>query len=184
MILGQSAGTAAAMAVTDAIAVQDVDYAKLKEKLERDGQRLIWSDHVVGKPAKPLPGQVTDDTEAQIAGSWTSGRLSPVCGPAYLHDGNNGKGEKSATFKINVPEPGIYQVRLLYVVSANRSTMTPVTVSVGEEENQISVNQREGTEGGSSLGNFHINDAVTVTVSNRNTDGFVVVDGVQLLLQQ
>ena len=44
MILGQSAGSAAAMAITEEIAVQDVDYATLKAKLERDGQRLVWSD--------------------------------------------------------------------------------------------------------------------------------------------
>jgi len=40
MILGQSAATAAAFAIDDGIAVQDVDYAKLKERLLADGQRL------------------------------------------------------------------------------------------------------------------------------------------------
>ena len=39
--------------------MQDVDYAKLKTKLERDGQRLAWGDQSVGKPAKPPPGLVT-----------------------------------------------------------------------------------------------------------------------------
>ncbi len=184
MILGQSAGSAAAMAITEEIAVQDVDYAKLKSKLERDGQRLLWSDQSVRKPAKPLPGLVTDVAIAQTTGAWTSGALSPVCGPAYLHDGNNGKGEKTATFQIDVPKPGVYQVKLLYVTSGNRSTKTPVTVAMDDEEERMTVNQREGAAGGSSLGNFRINDSVTVTVSNRNTDGFVIVDGVQLLLLQ
>ena len=40
MILGQSAGTAAAIAIDDAAAVQDVDYEKLKERLIADNQRL------------------------------------------------------------------------------------------------------------------------------------------------
>lgn len=40
MILGQSAGTAAAMAIENTGAVQDVDYGKLKERLLADGQRL------------------------------------------------------------------------------------------------------------------------------------------------
>ena len=140
--------------------------------------RLIVAEH-----AKPLPGLVTDDTDAQTTGAWTSGALSPVSGMAYLHDGNNGKGEKTATFKINVPKPGTYEVTLLYVASANRSTKTPVTVTVGNEEKQITVNQREGTAVGSSLGSFQVDDFVMVTISNRNTDGFVVVDGVQLLPQ-
>jgi hypothetical protein len=40
MILGQSAATAAVMAIEAKIAVQDVPYAKLKERLLRDGQIL------------------------------------------------------------------------------------------------------------------------------------------------
>lgn len=40
MILGQSAGTAAALAIGHGQAVQDVDYARLKERLVADGQRL------------------------------------------------------------------------------------------------------------------------------------------------
>lgn len=183
MILGQSAGTAAAMAINEGIAVQDVDYAKLKNKLEQAGQRLVWSDRPAGAPAKPLDGLVTDDALAQTTGSWTTGTLAPVCGPGYLHDGNDGKGEKSVTFQIDVPQPGVYQVKLLYIASGNRSTNTPVNVSLGEEEKHRVVNQRKSTVGGASLGNFRISGGVTVTVSNRNTDGFVVVDGVQLLRQ-
>jgi hypothetical protein len=40
MILGQSAGTAAALAIESKQAVQDVSYAKLKEVLEKQGQHL------------------------------------------------------------------------------------------------------------------------------------------------
>jgi len=40
MILGQSAGTAAALAIDDGTAVQDIIYDKLKARLVKDGQRL------------------------------------------------------------------------------------------------------------------------------------------------
>lgn len=40
MILGQSAATAAAIAIEDEVSVQDVDYAKLRERLLEDGQIL------------------------------------------------------------------------------------------------------------------------------------------------
>ena len=40
MILGQSAATAAALAMNDHLAVQDVPYAKLRERLLKDGQIL------------------------------------------------------------------------------------------------------------------------------------------------
>jgi len=43
MILGQSAGTAASMAIEDGVTVQKVDYAKLKKRLLADGQVLKYS---------------------------------------------------------------------------------------------------------------------------------------------
>jgi len=43
MILGQSAATAAAMAIDDGVAVQEVSYAKLRARLLADGQVLEWA---------------------------------------------------------------------------------------------------------------------------------------------
>ena len=40
MILGQSAGTAAALSIDEDVAVQDLDYAKLRKRLIADKQRL------------------------------------------------------------------------------------------------------------------------------------------------
>jgi hypothetical protein len=40
MILGQSAATAAGLAIDDGVDVQDVPYAKLRARLEKDGQVL------------------------------------------------------------------------------------------------------------------------------------------------
>ena len=42
MILGQSAATAAVLAIEGKTAVQDVPYAKLEQRLRRDGQVLEW----------------------------------------------------------------------------------------------------------------------------------------------
>jgi hypothetical protein len=180
MILGQSAGMAAALAIEEEIAVQDLEYAGLKEKLEEGGQRLYWSTAPSAQPAKELAGLVVDDTAAKTSGSWTSGTLSPVCGTAYLHDGNGGKGEKSLIFEIAVPKPGDYEVKLLYVANPNRSTRTPVNVSPGKNK-EIVIDQRKSDGAGKSLGVYRIEKSVNVTVSNRDTDGFVVVDGLQLL---
>ncbi|MDO8541562.1 MAG: FAD-dependent oxidoreductase [Opitutaceae bacterium] len=46
MILGQSAATAAVMAIDGKIAVQDVPYAKLRERLMQDGQVLRYNETV------------------------------------------------------------------------------------------------------------------------------------------
>ena len=43
MLLGQSAATAAAIALEDAVPVQQVDYARLRQRLLADGQILEWS---------------------------------------------------------------------------------------------------------------------------------------------
>jgi hypothetical protein len=43
MILGQSAATAAVLAIEGKLAVQDVPYAKLRERLLRDKQVLEYS---------------------------------------------------------------------------------------------------------------------------------------------
>ncbi len=52
MILGQSAATAAAMAIDAKIAVQDVPYAKLKERLLKDGQVLSYTAPAAEKAEK------------------------------------------------------------------------------------------------------------------------------------
>jgi hypothetical protein len=184
MILGQSAGTAADLAIDEGIAVQDLEYDKLKARLEQDEQRLFWHDVRPASSQKQLAGIVLDETAAQTTGTWESGTLTPIHGRAYLHDGDMGKGDKSVTFEIKVPKPGNYQIKLLYVANANRSTKTPVTVSAGNIEKEIAVNQRENDGTGKSLGTYRIDDAVIVKVSNRASDGFVVVDGVQLLPKQ
>ncbi len=51
MILGQSAATAASMAIDAKIAVQDVPYAKLREQLLKDGQVLNFAVKPAAKPA-------------------------------------------------------------------------------------------------------------------------------------
>ena len=44
MILGQSVGTAACLAIDEKCTVQQVPYAKLKEQLVKDGQCLTLND--------------------------------------------------------------------------------------------------------------------------------------------
>jgi hypothetical protein len=52
MILGQSAGTAAAMAIDANIPVQKVEYAKLKERLLADKQILQYDGPAKGEKGK------------------------------------------------------------------------------------------------------------------------------------
>jgi hypothetical protein len=43
MILGQSAATAACLAIDDHVPVQKLDYARLRDRLVQDGQVLEWT---------------------------------------------------------------------------------------------------------------------------------------------
>lgn len=51
MILGQSAGTAAVLAIEGSTSVQGVDYPKLKTRLLSDKQKVTWDE-----PSNPQPG--------------------------------------------------------------------------------------------------------------------------------
>jgi hypothetical protein len=90
MILGQSAATAAALAIDEELCVQDVPYSKLRARLLQDGQILEATGRIqagrVGVDAAKLKGVVVDDTKASLTGLWLS---STACetwiGDSYRH---------------------------------------------------------------------------------------------------
>jgi hypothetical protein len=184
MILGQSAATAAVMAIEDGLPVQKVPYAKLRERLLKDGQILEY-DGPISTKSVSLEGIVVDDLKASLSGHWqdsTAGKFYNVC---YRHDGNAGKGEASAVFQAELPKAGRYEVRLVYAANKNRASNVPVSIRHAGGETRVVVNQREpGAIDGLavSLGEFDFAAGATgVTVSNAGTDGYVVIDAVQWL---
>ncbi len=190
MVLGQSAATAASMAIDADLAVQDVPYSHLRERLLEDGQVLDLPPAAKPKvliTSDKLPGIVIDDQEAKIVGAWTSSSSHPVfINTGYLHDVNEGKGMKSLTFTADLPKAGKYEVRFAFPFNGNRSATVPVTISHAGGEKTVTVNQRQdkGDETGFiSLGEFEFKKGeAVVTVSNKGTkDGHVVADAVQFL---
>ena len=137
--------------------------------------------------AENLPGIVMDDDEAEYQGDWAeSSNLPALVGSTYHHDGNKGRGEKSATFTATIPETGDYEIRLLYTWSENRSTRTTVTVTGAGEEKTLRINQRDPAMKDrvpNALGIFRFEAGATagVTVSNEGADGYVIVDALQIL---
>jgi hypothetical protein len=195
MILGQSAATAAAMAIDAGQAVQDVDYARLRERLLADGQVLETppgADRERGghRTGVELPGIVVDDEKAELAGPWgDSHSLGKWVGNGYRHDGNAAKGECTALFKASIPKAGRYEVRLAFPASSNRATEVPVKVRHAGGESTVTVNQREAPPIDGmlvSLGVFEFapDGKAEVFVSNAGTKGHVVVDAVQWVSAQ
>jgi hypothetical protein len=189
MIMGQACGTAAAMAVDGKSTVQAVAYAKLRERLVADKQLVEWTGPVgVGGAvahvaAKSFPGVVVDDAKAKLTGDWGRGSLGGI-DEGYLHDQNDGKGEKSARFEATLPRAGRYEVRLAYTPNPNRATNVPVTVESADGTKQVRVNQRATPPIDKffvSLGTYAFtpDKPAAVTVSNAGTNGHVIVDAVQ-----
>jgi hypothetical protein len=185
MSMGQSAATAAALTIDEKTTVQKVDYAKLKERLLKDGQILAWTGpvHHAAAPAPKLDGIVLDDADAQKTGEWKAGSIaeSRRVGTGYIHDNNEHKGECVAVWNSQITEAGEYELVLHFPPNGNRATNVPVTIEVGGKAAAVAVNERDA-KGTAALGAFQLSAGakVTVTLSNRGTDGYVVVDGLQL----
>jgi hypothetical protein len=183
MILAQSASTAAVMAIDSKIAVQDVPYEALKKKLLEDGQVLV-NESAAPKPA----GLVTDSAHAVLKGEWTSSTAqTPHLGSAYLHDGNADKGKRSARFEVAIPKPGKYDVRIAYTANPNRATNVPILVVHAGGLKVVKLNQQLAPTFDklfASVGVFEFTGSVAaIEISNAGTDGYVIVDGVQLVPQ-
>jgi hypothetical protein len=191
MVLGQSAATAACQAIDRGCTLQQVDVAAMQQRLKADGQVLEWTGPARRSPAavepRSLRGLVLDDSAASLTGQWLpSSALGGFVGTGYLHDGNDGKGTKTARFVLELPAGGRYEVRLAYIANANRATNVPVTVESADGTTVLRVNQRrEPSEGAPfvSLGTFRFEPGkpAAVTIKNDATDGHVIVDAVQCL---
>jgi len=166
-------------------------------QLPDEGPWLPWgdepSDVPSGEPSAPaglspakLAGVVLDDAEVELTGNWTHSTHSPPFVLAgYLHDGNEAKGAKSIRFRPRLKEPGRYDVRIAYSAFSNRATNTPVTVHTPEGAETTRINQRiEPPIGGLffPLGTFRLDaEGTVIEITNAGTDGYVVVDAVQLI---
>ncbi len=135
-----------------------------------------------------LPGIVVDNTDAVFEGEWKPSTSGPRwVGAGYLHDLNERSVPKSARFDFEIPGPGVFEVRISYSSSTNRSTAVPVTVEGGGISERVTVNQRLKPEHDRlfhTLGKWNFTKGGKVTVTIRNTpdgDGHVMADAVQCL---
>jgi hypothetical protein len=177
MILGQAAGTAAALSLDDDVAVQQLDYAKLRERLLADGQ-------VLGDEQVELQGVVVDDSDAILTGAWTAATSTkPFVSAGYRHDANAAKG-KTARFVATLPKAGHYEVRIAYTVNANRATNIPIEIEHAAGTANVTLNQRTSpTVGGlfAVLGDYDFSTSGAVEVSTAGTNGYVIIDAVQFV---
>lgn len=190
LVLGQSAATAGVMAMRRGVAVQDLEYAALREQLLADGQVLEHGEARAGGVApSSVGGIVIDDGEAVREGTWTaSNSVAGFVGRGYLHNGGAGGGdggEAAVTF-IASPPAGVYEVRVSYTAHENRASRVPVGVQWGEVRQMRWLDQRmrppiDGLW--APVGRVAVGpgEQVVVRIGGGEADGFVVADAVQFL---
>ena len=103
-----------------------------------------------------------------------------------LNDQAAQDGKASAHYETMLPSDGNYEVRISWPPNKNRSSKVAVTIVSAEGVKTVSVNQQQPphkTEVFRSLGVFRFESekAATVTISNEESDGYVVIDAVQWL---
>lgn len=176
MILGQSAATAASFAIDANVPVQKVDYAKLRERLLADKQILTWDAPLTVPEEMPknAPAGIDVTTEgAKATGEWTTSNSGN-----YLHDSNEGKGTLSMTFTPKLPTEGVYDVYIASTKNGNRATNVPVEIVHAAGTEKATVNQKNDS-GWIKVytGKFKAGSEGSLTLSNKGTDGFVIVQG-------
>ena len=136
---------------------------------------------------KDLPGIVVDDPAADKAGDWTASTSNrPFLGKGYIHDGDTSKGVKFVTFNVKLPKTGSYSVNLAYTPGTNRSPAVPVDIHHAEGVESLKVNQMKKPPIDGlfiPLGRFRFekDKPAIVVISNKDTQGHVIVDGLQFI---
>ncbi len=198
MVIGQSAGIAAALAAKQDVAAQDLAYDRLRERLLAQNQALELPsltdlDAAMGSiAAKTLPGIVLDDSQASLSGNWSrSMNFKPFIESGYVFAGENesktiGDGKSTATFRFKAPQSGEYQLSMAYSAHETRATNVPVIVVSGRRRNEFLIDQTQPLPQDKHfkfVGNVELEGGVetTITISNTQTAGFVIVDALQLI---
>jgi len=180
--------TAASLAIDNEIPVQNVNYETLKENLEAGGQILNYT-----APPRPkanftaidsLKGIVIDESTAHLEGPWRLSSLGQGIHQGYYHDGDARDGNATTKFSAKLLEGRKYDVQVAYSINGNRATNVLVEITHADGVSKLKLNQRKAPQVGgvfTSVGTFRFEKSGTVMISNKDTDGFVIIDAVRWL---
>ncbi|MFT7515916.1 MAG: hypothetical protein ACI9QL_005151 [Candidatus Omnitrophota bacterium] len=189
MLLGQSAGIAAAMAVDQDVTVQDLPYNDLRTQLRAQDQVLELPLGFL-----PLTGIILDDPDAELTGAWnTSTTLTPFVGDGYRFTGAAGTpndGSATAIFRFTTATGGIYQLNMAYTPDPTRATNVTLTVTSGAHNASFTIDQTIPRSSSNRLaraiGTVRLATGVEsiITLSTTGATGFVILDAIQLVLDE
>ena len=157
-------------------------------------KRLLTAEVPVGTAA--ARDVTMDDFDADLAGRWDGTfpeyipglplRYSDIFTGPGIHRDVARKGQKSparARFQPSLPRAGKFQVCIGFRPAKNQATNVPVTIRHAGGTAKLTVNEREETTpfNFTPVGEFSFKagDSGFVEITNANTDGRVVIDGVR-----
>jgi hypothetical protein len=173
-------------------------YPQLRARLLAQGQVLTLPAPVPeeantgGIDPKTFPGIVLDDEQAELSGTWSrSTSFQPYIGKGYVYCGERGPaargdGKSAATYRFKPPKTGRFHVLMAYSAHETRATNVPLTVVSGSATRTFAVDQTQSLPDGKRfrpIGTVDLTAGAesTITVSNHETSGFVILDALQLL---
>ncbi len=141
-----------------------------------------------GSVQSSLDGVIVDDVNAKKVGNWVESTFyKHFIGKGYVHDNNSDRGKSSIVFSTRLPTDGTYEVRLSHSPGDSRSSRVAIKIATAQGDVELQLDGRKNTlpPMWSSLGKFAFSkshDAV-VTISNRDSDGYVIADAVQFIAE-
>ena len=177
MVLGQSAATAAAVAIDSKTSVQDADVKKV--------QQLLQTDPLVDNSPAEILVDDNDEAHVTITGDWKKGGRGSY-GPSMLTDDSKGASAKSVRFAPEIKKAGKYEVFTYVPRFPGMDANIHVKISDGQRitEKQIAGETVKvlGQTTGEwvSLGSYQLKAGTGgyVEIDNHKTDGIVVADAV------
>lgn len=130
---------------------------------------------------------IVDNTLATLTGSWTTstGATGQFYGANYRHDGNAGKGTKTARFTPSIPKTGTYQVYANWTVVAGLvyPTNVPYTITHAGGTTNLAVNQSDNGGEWNLVGTYTFNEGTSgnVLISTTGTTGYVIADAIRFV---
>lgn len=182
MMTSHAAGIAAAFAIDDNAAVQNLNYPKLSAQLRADGMMLSWA-----AATSATNGIIVDQssTNAANSGGWVNGANAGGWNGDYFHDNSAGKGTKWVSYTPTLPTNGTYEVYAWWVEASNRATNTPYLIVHPGGTNTVLVNQKVSSSGWFKLFTTNFNSGTNgrVIIRNDNTaiGTYCVADGIRFL---
>ncbi|SDM21839.1 FAD dependent oxidoreductase [Catalinimonas alkaloidigena] len=185
MVLGQSAATAATLAIDRNTTVQRVDVATLQNLL-RENPLADGSTPEILLDNESAAGITT-------SGDWTQDdKAGGRFGRSLLRDDNQGGARKSVRFTPEVKHAGLYDVYAYFPRIKDGSSQTRLVVADSKRKKKINLKaddiRVEGQTSGAwvPLGEFKLAAGKTnyVEISNQGADGVVVADAVLFVPKQ